>query len=144
MLNKISLIIAGIFAASNVAAGEKETSLIGLMGDFQYFMHKTSLSLDSANLELTKFYAHEIEENLEKAEDYGKYEHFNIGNMVRQILTPEFEKFEGYLDDGDLNGANRQFDTMVRACNSCHKSTDKALIRIERVRTNPYMQSFAP
>ena len=144
MLNILPLIVAGMLASSVVGASEKEGSLISLMGNFQYFMHKTSLSLDSGNLELVKFYAHEIEENLEKAEEYGDYQKYHIGSMVKHTLTPEFETFEAQLDKGDLNAANRQFDVMIEACNSCHQSTQKALIRIERVKTNPFMQSFAP
>jgi hypothetical protein len=144
MLNRLPLIVAGMLASSVVGASEKEGSLISLMGNFQYFMHKTSLSLDSGNLELVKFYAHEIEENLEKAEEYGDYQKYHIGSMVKHTLTPEFETFEAHLDKGDLNAANRQFDVMIEACNSCHQSTQKGLIRIERVKTNPFMQSFAP
>lgn len=140
----LPLLFAALLATSSVTASEKEIGLISLMSNFQYFMHKTALSLDARNLELVKFYAHEIEENLEAAEDYGNYDDFSIGQMVRQTLTPEFEKLEAHIDAKDLNAANQQFNKVVEACNSCHRSTKKGYIRIERVTTNPYLQSFNP
>jgi len=140
----LPLLFATLLATSNATASEKEEGLISLMANFQYFMHKTALSLDARNLDLVKFYAHEIEENLEAAEDYGNYDDFSIGPMVRQTLTPEFEKFEAHVDAKDLNAASQQFNKLVEACNSCHRSTKKGYIQIERVTTNPYLQSFTP
>lgn len=141
----LPLLFAAVLAAStsSVTASE-EKDLINLMAKFQYFMHKTALSLDAKNLELVDFYAHEIKENLEATEDYGNYDGFSIGQMVKQTLTPEFEKFEEYVDANDLNAANQQFNKVTEACNSCHRSTKKGFIRMERLTINPYLQSFTP
>lgn len=140
----LPFLFAALLATSTVMASEKEEGLISLMANFQYFMHKTALSLDAKNLELVKFYAHEIEENLEAAEGYGSYDDFSIGPMVKQTLTPEFEKFEEHVDAKDLYAASQQFNKVIEACNSCHESTKKGYIRMERVTTNPYLQSFTP
>jgi hypothetical protein len=140
----LPLCLAALLATSSVQAGDKEVSLISLMGHFQYFMHKTALSLDARNMDLVKFYAHEIEENLEIAEEYGKYKDFHIGTMVKQTLTPEFEKFEEFVDNKDLDKANAQFDKMVDSCNRCHQSSQNGFLVIKRVNSNPYMQSFKP
>ncbi len=144
MIKKAPLFIAAILMTSTSTATAEEGSLVTLMGKFQYFMHKTSLSLDGGNLDLVKFYTHEIEETLEEAEDYGKYKEFHIGTMVKQTLAPEFEKFEDWVDKKDLNKANMQFDKMVDSCNQCHQSSQNGFIQIKRVNTNPYMQSFKP
>lgn len=144
MIKKLLLIFTAALAVSNATAGGKEEGLVSLMGNLQYFMHKTALSLDARNIELVKFYAHEIEENLEAVESWGNYDDFSIGPMAKEILTPEFEKFEAHVDAKDLNAADRQFNMVIDACNSCHKSTEKGYIRMERVTTNPYPQSFTP
>jgi len=144
MIKKAPFVFAAMLVTANVTAVAEEGSLITLMSKFQYFMHKTALSLEGGNPEQVKFYAHEIEENLEKAEAYGNYKEFHIGSMVKQILTPEFEKFEEYIDRNDLSGADQQFNRMIEACNNCHQSVQKGFIRIERVKTNPYLQSFTP
>jgi hypothetical protein len=136
-------ILALFLASSNVAASEEE-GLIALMGSFQYFMHKTALSLDARNLELLKFYTHEVEENLEEAEKFGDFDGFDIGAMVKKILAPEFEKFEKHVDAKELDMADKQYDKILEACNSCHSSVDRGYIHIRRSSQNPYMQSFAP
>ena len=138
----LPLLFTALLSTASVNASEGEGNLITLMGNFQYFMHKTALSLDANNLELVKFYAHEIEETLEEAEDYGNYDGFHIGSMVGQTLEPEFEKFEAMVDKKDLAKADVQFNRMVQACNTCHQNTDKKFIQIRRISTNPYMQSF--
>lgn len=138
----LPLLIAALLTSASLSASEEEGNLITLMGNFQYFMHKTALSLDANNPELVKFYAHEIEETLEEAEHYGDYDGFNIGAMIKQTITPEFESFEARIDNNDLDGADHQFNKIIESCNSCHQSTQKSYLKIERTSGNPFMQSF--
>lgn len=140
-IKHLACLLALLLASSNVTASEEE-GLIRLMSNFQYLMHKTALSLDAKNLELLKFYTHEVEENLEEAEKFGNFKDFDIGAMVKKILAPEFEKFEKHVDDKDLDMADKQYDKLVEACNSCHTSVDMAFIHIRRSSQNPFMQSF--
>jgi hypothetical protein len=144
MLKKsLPLLFATLLSSASTNASEgEEDNLITLMGNFQYFMHKTALSLDANNLELVKFYAHEIEETLEEAEDYGSYDGFHIGSMVAQTLAPEFEKFEAFVDKKDLVSADIHFNRMIQSCNTCHQNTEKKFIKIKRIKANLYMQSF--
>ena len=145
MFNKKHLAcLLALFLASPNASASEEEGLIELMGRFQYFMHKTALSLDAKNLELLKFYTHEVEENLEEAEKLGDFNGFDIGAMTKKILAPEFEKFEKHVDAKELDMADRQYDKMLEACNSCHASVDRGFLHIRRSSQNPYMQSFAP
>jgi hypothetical protein len=145
MFSKKQLValLALVLAFPNASASEEE-GLIELMGMFQYLMHKTALSLDANNLELVKFYTHEVEENLEEAQKFGDFNDFDVGAMVKKILAPEFEKFEKHVEAKELDMADKQYEKMLEACNSCHVSVDRGFIHIRRSSQNPFMQSFAP
>ena len=144
MKNKhLALTLSMALFATPLAANAEESSLITVMGNLQYFMHKTALSLDARNQELVDFYAHEIEENIEQVEEIERFKQHNIKKMIKSTLVPAFERFEKSVKKNDLDKADAQFADMIEACNSCHTQVQKPFIRIERIKTNPYMQSFA-
>lgn len=135
------LLLTSLFVAPAISTAD-EPPLIQHMKDLQYFMHKTALALDARNLELVKFYAHEIEETIEEVEEVEKFKDYNVEKMIKATLEPEFEKFEDLVDDKKLDRADSQFNKMIEACNQCHGSVKYAFIKIKRVTVNPYMQSF--
>lgn len=137
------LLLAGLLVLPAISRAD-EPHLIQHMKDLQYFMHKTALALDARNLELVKFYAHEIEETIEEVEEVKEYDDFKIGKMTKNTLVPEFEKFEGLVDSTDMKKADTQFNKMIESCNQCHASVNKGFIKIQRMTLNPYMQSFKP
>jgi hypothetical protein len=140
----LALALVGLlFAVPLSASADEEGGLITVMQNFQYFMHKTALSLDARNQELVDFYAHEIEENIEAVEEIEKFKQHNIEKMIRTTLVPAFERFEKSVKKNDLDKADEQFADMVTACNQCHTQVQRPYLKIERVDTNPYMQSFA-
>jgi len=145
MKNKhIALALSLALVTTPIAASaDEEGGLITVMQNLQYFMHKTALSLDARNQELVDFYAHEIEESIEVVEEIEKFKQHNIEKMIKATLVPTFERFEKSVKKNDLDKADEQFADMVTACNQCHTQVQRPFIKIKRVDTNPYMQSFA-
>jgi hypothetical protein len=124
-----------------VQADEK-IELVQYMGSLQYFAHKTSLALESRNRQLAAFYTHELEEVIEILEKVDSYDDYPVGDLVESKLEPSFEEFEAALKSGNWNETSIKFDSLIQACNACHKATDHGFIRIERPSVNPFMQSF--
>lgn len=138
----LALTLSGLLFTAPLTTNADEGDLIGAMGNFQYFMHKLALSLDARNQELVDFYAHEIEENIEAVEEIEKFKQYNIEEMIRTTLVPAFERFEKSVKKKDLDKADEQFADLVVGCNNCHTKVQRPYLKIERVKTNPYMQSF--
>ncbi|TNF35268.1 MAG: hypothetical protein EP315_06160 [Gammaproteobacteria bacterium] len=136
-----TLAFLGIMVSTSVLAGD-DVSLVKAMGSLQYFAHKTSLSIDSKNIKLTSFYAHEMEEIIE---DIGKIEDFKgypISELVRNKLLPPFEKLEDSIRTGDWKKIDTQFNQLVEGCNLCHTASDHEYVIIVRPKNNHFMQSF--
>ena len=134
------LLAAGIGLAE---AGE-DVELVSYMSSMQYFAHKAGLAIDHKNHKLAKFYAHELEEYIEKVEAVASFDEQPIGKLTRSILVPAFEAFEAALDAGQWEKTSAQFDTLLDKCNACHMASDHGYIQIRRSTSNPFMQSFAP
>lgn len=134
------LLVAGMAVADT---GE-DVELVRYMASMQYFVHKTALAIDHENRKLAKFYAHELEEYIEKLEGVESYDDHPVGRLARSILVPAFNAFDEALDGGRWDKTSAAFDAMVQKCNGCHKATDHDYIRIHRSSFNPFMQSFEP
>ena len=134
------LLAAGIGLAH---AGE-DVELVSYMSSMQYFTHKAGLALDHKNHKLAKFYAHELEEYIEKVEAVDSYDKQPIGKLTRSILVPAFKEFETALDAGQWDKTSAKFNNLLDKCNACHVASDHAYIRIQRSTSNPFMQSFEP
>lgn len=123
---------------------EEEPALVNNMGAMQYFLHKLSLSVAARNGELADFYAHELEETIEEAEEIKEYKGKRIGQMVKSMLVPPFEAFEDAIDDGDWAEVDARLSDVISSCNACHQQSDFGYIRIAPTTQNPFMQSFEP
>lgn len=134
----------GLVLATGPTKAEDEPDIIATMGQMQLFLHKTSLSVDAGNHELTDFYAHELEETIEAAESIEEYHDIPVGQLTGAMLTPIFEAFEDSLDGDDAGPVESRLGDLVKACNACHQATGYGFIRIEPNDSNPYMQSFEP
>ena len=121
---------------------DEEEELVQYMSSLQYFAHKTSLALESHNKPLAAFYTHELEEVIEELEKVDSYDGYPVGDLVESKLEPSFEDFEAALKSENWNKASLKFDSLIQACNACHKATDHGFIRVERPSVNPFMQSF--
>lgn len=131
-------------AACNGAIVDEPPDLIENMKNMQYFTHKLALSVDARNQSLADFYAHELEESIEAAETIPSYHDQPIGELVSGMLVPAFESLEEAIKTGDWMQADARLDQMITHCNACHTTTGHEKIRIKRVESNPFMQSFEP
>ena len=123
-------------------AADDEIELVSYMSSLQYFAHKAGLAVSHKNQKLAAFYAHEIEEVIEKVEKVKSYDGFPVGNLAKSILLPAFEDFEAKLKAEDWKNASTAFDKVIDACNSCHRATEHGFIKINRGYDNPYIQFF--
>ncbi|MFB6346038.1 MAG: hypothetical protein ABEK50_09735 [bacterium] len=127
-------------------AKEKEVEIVPMMGDFQRFTMKMKLSINNENRRLAKFYLHELEEVAEGLADVEQAEGFPVGSMVKSILIPELEGMDGKLEKNpDWPAVQKQYESLVRACNNCHMATENGFIQVtESINESGYNQSFSP
>jgi hypothetical protein len=123
---------------------DQDPALAENMGAMQYFLHKLSLSVAARNTELADFYAHELEETIEEAEEIKDYKGKPIAQLVKSMLVPPFEALEDAIDDRDWGKADTQLSGVINACNACHQATGFGFLRIAPTTQNPFMQSFEP
>lgn len=116
--------------------------LVAHMQQLQYFAHKLQLSIEADNRKLAAFYAHELEEVIEKVENVSSYDGHPVGKMTKTILLPAFEALEKSINDQAGGATMKNFNNLVNACNKCHSLTDHGYIVIKKNSNNPYMQSF--
>jgi len=140
-----TIILVTFLTLNNTAAFAKdEGGLINQMSRMQYFLHKTGLSLDAGNLELARFYAHELEEAIERLEKFGQYKNYSIGDLAKSNLSPGIKILEDSVKAGDLKKAWPAYEALAGRCNNCHQATDHGYIVIKYNKDTPYMQTFTP
>lgn len=138
-----TLLVAAALLSFAPLKADEEPALVDNMGAMQYFLHKLSLSIAAGNTELADFYAHELEETIEAAEEVKEYKGQPIGQLVKGMLVPPFEALEDAIDE-DLNGAEARLSEVIDACNACHQATGFGYLQIAPTTQNPFMQSFEP
>lgn len=114
------------------------------MSRLQYFLRKTGLSLDAGNLALARLYAHELEEAVEKLEEFGQYKNYPTGDLTKSSLSPDIKILEDSVRAGDLKKAWLAYEALAGRCNNCHQATDHDYIVIKYNKDAPYMQTFIP
>lgn len=125
--------------------GEEHAELAIYMSRMQRWTHKAALAVKAENGELSDFYLHELEETIETVQmEAPVYEGYEVGTLTETILVPEVEALDGYVDEGDWDGARTQLAALSNACNQCHASTDHGFIRIQlQDLDRPFVQTFA-
>ncbi len=139
-----ALALAALLPLSVASAGGETMDFVGYMTKMQYFAHKLGLSVDARNPALQAFYAHEIEEVIEKLETVEDYKGIHVAHLLKTTLVPAFGKLEEAIKAGEPPAVDARYDELIAACNNCHKAADHAYLHIERRHDNPYLQSFAP
>jgi hypothetical protein len=133
-----ALLICGAVSMATADEG----GFIGHMTRMQYFTHKLALSIDAGNQDLQKFYAHEIEEQIEGALAVEKLGDIPVSKLMEEFLVPSFEALEDAIKSSDAEAVNAGFNAMIDGCNRCHRASQRHFIRVERRSDNPFMQSF--
>jgi hypothetical protein len=138
------VLLSALLPLSIASAGGDKLDFVGYMTKMQYFSHKLGLSVDAGNAALQDYYAHEVEEIIEKLEEVDDYKGIPVAKLLKTTLAPAFEKLEDAVEAGEAPAVNAAYDGLLAACNSCHKAANHAYIHVERRSDNPYMQTFAP
>jgi hypothetical protein len=138
----LALLSPVLLIGGPVAAADPD--LATLMGRMQYFAHKLGLAVSAGNPALQHFYAHEVEEVIEKVEAIEEQDGVRIADLIRGTLVPAFEALESSIDAGDADAVDGAYDRLLAACNQCHTGAKRPYIHIERRTDNPFMQGFAP
>lgn len=135
-------ILSHLSVTAHASEDSSKLELVQHMRLLQYFSHKLQLSIEAENNKLAAFYAHELEEVIEKVEKVSSYDDYPVGEMTKTILLPAFEKLEESINK-QLSGLTvKSFNNLVNACNKCHSLTDHGYIVIKKNSSNPYLQSF--
>ena len=120
---------------------QAEPELAVYMGDMQRYLHKVQLAVRANNVEVLKFYLHELEEvTQEVIDNVVTYEGYAIASLTQQMLSSEIERLVGGIQSG--NGAMEDVDRLVGVCNACHVATDHGFIVVSWSGANPYNQRF--
>lgn len=114
------------------AHGE-EIELAVLMLRMQTHAGKLHFAAEANNWPLTNFYLHELEEAMEEIEAAHIVEDgHKVSEMAGRFLKPPLEGMEAAAKASDAKDFGLQYDTLVTACNGCHKATEHGFIVIQR------------
>jgi len=137
-----SIACAAILFSAAAAADSGEGEFINHMTRLQYFSHKLGLAIGAGNRDLQRFYAHEVEEQIEAVSGTEQLDGIEVSKLMAQYLLPKFENLEAAVEAGEPEAIDTAYDEMLESCNHCHRASQRQFIRIERRADNPYMQSF--
>jgi len=125
---------------------EEHAELAVHMMRVQRWTHKTALSVEARNGELTDFYVHELEETIETVrQEVPTYEGYEVDSLAGEIVVPRMEAVDRALDERDWAALDQRMEELASACNDCHAATDHGFIQIDlQDLSAPYPQRFAP
>jgi len=140
-LTAVLLTTAIGFFTSQTIAEDNEPGLATLMGRLQVYVQKLDLSVQNNNTQLIGFYLHELEESAEEIQDgIASYDGFPVGQLTGSKLMPQIEALEHAVEnDADIES---EMQALIDSCNECHEATDHGYIKINRMTSNPFNQSF--
>ena len=128
-------------ALADVTESGEELSMY--MSQMQRLTHKLGLAIDAGNKDLASFYLGEMGETADVVErKFPEYDKFQIGALVRAMLRPSFAPAAVAIEGGDMAAASTAYEGIITACNGCHVATQRAFLKVKRVKTNPFAQSF--
>jgi len=127
-------------AADPTAAGDE---LSMYMSHMQRLIHKLGLAIDAGNKDLATFYLGEVGETADLIEQkFPEYDKFQIAALVKAMLRPSLAPATMAIESGDMAKASTAYEGVITACNSCHVATQRGFLKVARVKTNPFAQSF--
>jgi hypothetical protein len=112
----------------------------------QHLAHKLWFSGQAGNLELAKFYRHELKEVMEEianAEIVDK--DVRVSEHMRTYGLRAIEALKVQLNTDSLKDFPERYETLIVTCNSCHAVCGHPELRMKVPDTNRYTdQVFAP
>lgn len=108
-----------------------EPELAVQMEYIQRYTHKLGLSIDGENRELAEFYLHELNERVKTViDEVPYYEGYQIAEFTKALLVPRLEPLDQQVEKENWAEAYKQFEEMIKTCNSCHKATNHGFIEV--------------
>lgn len=136
-------------AADGVGEGALEAAVAELEERFTPGLHTLMTQIqhrhanlwfagEAANWPLADYMLHELEELVAEVEElHPVYEGVQVALLLGEVTHPAVEAMEGAVAGQDREGFVRAFDALTAACNSCHLSSDRGSIVIQRPTTPP-------
>lgn len=133
--------------AEEISSGsefQEEAELAAYMNNLQRWSHKLLLSAQAENEEVSEFYLHELEEQVEEIQaDVPEYEGYAIADLTETILVPQLDSLHTAMEGNSWATIHERLDGVIQACNQCHEATDHGFIQITAdPGPNPYNQRF--
>jgi len=111
---------------------ESDYEVAKAMGYLQRYSHKLYWAGINDNWDLSKFYAHEIEETIEEIEDAKVIDDgFAVSAMVTKMTNPAFEEVEKAIENKDKKAFDSSYQLLIQSCNACHSAGKHEYIVIE-------------
>jgi hypothetical protein len=142
-----SAMVAGIaFAQSPAPAKTYSPGMADIMIATQIRHAKLWLAGDARNWELAEYQIEELKEGLEDIEKYFPvYKDMPVGQMIKATMTAPIADVEAAIKSRDRTRFGSTFDKLTAACNTCHQSSNRPFIVIQRPASSAFPnQSFAP
>lgn len=103
------------------------------MNSLQRHSNKLWFAGSTGNWELAKFYAHELEESMEKIEHANVYEDgIAISPLIRNFGLKSVELIEEAVEKKEIAAFEKSYDLLVANCNNCHNTVKHGFIKIQR------------
>ncbi len=142
MAGVLFLLLGGCVPADSPS----DLELDPLMLRMQIHTEKLYYAGKAENWELTGFYLHEVDENIEDLEAAQIIEEgVDVGKRARDLIGPRVEALEEAVKNQSRSAFISGYGTLIDGCNQCHGATEHGFIHIE-VPKGPtrYSQRFAP
>ena len=125
---------------------EEKVELAPFMSRLQLFSQKLGYSLKAENVELARFYLHELHEIVEEIEEkVPEHDGFAIAELVKATVDPSLKRLGQTLRKGTWQQRWHAYENTIATCNACHAATAHAFIHIRSAEgTPPFNQQFEP
>lgn len=115
-----------------VASKESKYELAKAMAYMQRYSHKLYWAGINENWELSKFYAHELEEAIEEIEEAKVNDDgFAVSAMVAKMTSHAFEEVENAIKKQEKIAFESSYQLLIQSCNACHAAGKHEYIIIE-------------
>ncbi len=133
-------------APGAAAIGAPMVEVAPAMMRMQHLAHKLWYSGQAGNLELAKFYRHEVKEVMEEiANAEIEEKDIPISENMRTYGIRSIEALKVQLNADSLKDFPERYETLINTCNSCHAVCGHPELRMKVPETNRYTdQVFAP
>ena len=142
-------LIGSSFAFGQQPATPAKPAFTPGLGEFMTFTQirhaKLWLAGTASNWDLADYEIDELKEGLEDVVKYvPTYKDMPVGPMIESTIMTPISEVEQAIKARDRNKFTTAFDKLTQACNTCHRSANRAFIVIQRPASSAFPnQSFA-